>query len=88
MARRRGRPVWPLVAPFVVLFEMLVFYGEPRYHAMADLGLIVLAAFAIDRIVARRSEASPPAAPRRPSAPADRARTQRARRLPSVHVPR
>ena len=35
----------------LVLVEMLVFYGEPRYHSMADLGLVVLAGFAIDRLL-------------------------------------
>ena len=64
MARRRGRPVWPLVAPFVVPVVLLVVsYGEPRYHAMADLGLIVLAGYALDRVISRRSEASPQAPP-------------------------
>jgi hypothetical protein len=28
-------------------------YGEPRYHAMADLGLLVLAAVALERVSRR-----------------------------------
>jgi 4-amino-4-deoxy-L-arabinose transferase-like glycosyltransferase len=49
---RRSRTFhWPLVAPvFIVLLVVTVTYGEPRYHTMADLGLVVLAAVALTRV--------------------------------------
>jgi 4-amino-4-deoxy-L-arabinose transferase-like glycosyltransferase len=86
VARRERTWTWPLVAPFaVVLVAMLVFNGEPRFHAMADLGLVVLAAFAIDRLLTRRRPSV--AKPSRSSTRADRpAPRDRGRRLPSVHV--
>jgi 4-amino-4-deoxy-L-arabinose transferase-like glycosyltransferase len=89
IAYRGGRWFWPLTVPFVVaLVELLAFYGEPRYHTMADLGLIVLAAVAVDRLLPRgesddaRPAGRPARRPRRPSV-GDR---DRSRRLPSVHV--
>jgi 4-amino-4-deoxy-L-arabinose transferase-like glycosyltransferase len=50
---RRSRSFqWPLVAPLViVVLAVTVAYGEPRYHTPADLGLLVLAAVAIDRLL-------------------------------------
>jgi len=46
------------VAPIVItLLVVTVAFGEPRYHALADLGLIVLAAVALDHL-ARRVTAS------------------------------
>jgi len=90
LARRRDCWTWPLVVPFlVVLVEMLVFYGEPRYHSVADLGVVVLAAFTVDRIYAARAPA-----PRGPSSRSSRGGRGRSRssrrpgRLPSVYVPR
>jgi 4-amino-4-deoxy-L-arabinose transferase-like glycosyltransferase len=52
---RRSRTFqWPLVAPVViVVLGVTVAYGEPRYHTPADLGLLVLAAVAIDRLLSR-----------------------------------
>jgi 4-amino-4-deoxy-L-arabinose transferase-like glycosyltransferase len=51
---RSRRFQWPLVAPLViVLLAVTVTYGEPRYHTMADLGLLVLAAVAVDRVLRR-----------------------------------
>ena len=45
-ARRRGTWLLPLLAPFVaVVVVVLVFFGEPRYHALADPAVVVLAAF-------------------------------------------
>ena len=87
-ARKERTWTWPLVAPFaLVLVEMLVFAGEPRYHAMADLGLVVLAAFAIDRLLTRgrRSAAKPST---RPPTRGARPARDRGQRLPSVHVSR
>jgi Dolichyl-phosphate-mannose-protein mannosyltransferase len=52
--RRRGAFQWPLVAPAVIVaLVAAVAYGEPRYHTPADLGLVVLAAVALDRLLRR-----------------------------------
>jgi len=52
--RRSRRFHWPLVAPIVItLLVVTVAFGEPRYHALADLGLIVLAAVALDHLARR-----------------------------------
>jgi hypothetical protein len=50
---RRSRVFqWPLVAPVVIaVMVVVVAYGEPRYHTPADLGFVVLAAVAVDRMV-------------------------------------
>jgi 4-amino-4-deoxy-L-arabinose transferase-like glycosyltransferase len=52
---RRSRTFqWPLVAPLLItLLVVSVAYGEPRYHTPADLGLVVLAAVGLDRLVRR-----------------------------------
>ena len=45
---------WPLVAPLVItLVVVTLAYGEPRYHTPADLGLLVLAAVGLDRLMGR-----------------------------------
>jgi 4-amino-4-deoxy-L-arabinose transferase-like glycosyltransferase len=42
--RRRGRPVWPFIAPVVlVTLVSLVGYGDPRFRQAADVALVVLA---------------------------------------------
>ena len=42
--RRRGRPLWPFVAPVVlVTLVSLVGYGDPRFRQAADVALVVLA---------------------------------------------
>jgi hypothetical protein len=61
-----------LVAPLVVS----VAYGEPRYHTPADLGLVVLAAVGLDRLVFR---------PRSARTASDRSTDQRAGGV-AVHV--
>lgn len=54
VARRRGIWILPLVVPLVVAFGIVVvFYGEPRYHAPADAGVLVLAAFGLVALSAR-----------------------------------
>ncbi|MGH9248336.1 MAG: glycosyltransferase family 39 protein [Acidimicrobiales bacterium] len=57
--RRSRRFQWPLVAPAVIVVAVVIAtFGDPRYHTMADLGLIVLAAVAlaaaVDRMARRR----------------------------------
>jgi hypothetical protein len=53
---RRSRTFqWPLLAPLVIVFLVVtVTFGDPRYHTLADLGIVVLAAVAVDRLVLRR----------------------------------
>jgi 4-amino-4-deoxy-L-arabinose transferase-like glycosyltransferase len=52
---RRSRTFqWPLVAPAVlVVLIVTVSYGELRYHTPADLGIVVLAAVAMNHLLAR-----------------------------------
>jgi 4-amino-4-deoxy-L-arabinose transferase-like glycosyltransferase len=55
--RRSGRFQWPLVAPLIIgLLVTAVAFGDPRYHTLADLGLVVLAAVALDRLLRRCSK--------------------------------
>jgi 4-amino-4-deoxy-L-arabinose transferase-like glycosyltransferase len=54
LLRRSGTFRWPLVAPAVIVaLVVTVSYGEPRYHTPADLGIVVLAAVALDRLLRR-----------------------------------
>ena len=63
IARRSRRFVLPLVAPLIIVVPLVALaYGEPRYHTPADLGVVVLAAVAVDRLVARVFGASEPVA--------------------------
>jgi 4-amino-4-deoxy-L-arabinose transferase-like glycosyltransferase len=42
--RRRGEPLWPFLAPFVlVTLVSLLGYGDPRFRQAADVALVVLA---------------------------------------------
>jgi 4-amino-4-deoxy-L-arabinose transferase-like glycosyltransferase len=53
-ARRSGGFLLPLLAPgLVAMLLVAVTYGEPRYHTPADLGFIVLAAVAVNRLTSR-----------------------------------
>ena len=46
---------WPLLAPLViVVLVVTVTFGDPRYHTLADLGLVVLAAVGLERLVVDR----------------------------------
>jgi 4-amino-4-deoxy-L-arabinose transferase-like glycosyltransferase len=57
--RRSRRFQWPLVAPAVIVVTVVTAtFGDPRYHTMADLGAIVLAAVALQRLVPRSSDRS------------------------------
>jgi 4-amino-4-deoxy-L-arabinose transferase-like glycosyltransferase len=59
--RRRRRFQWPLVAPaVVVVLVVTVTFGDPRYHTMADLGAVVLAAVAACALVRRRPRRTDP----------------------------
>ena len=52
--RRSRRFQWPLVAPVViVVLVATTTFGDPRYHTIADLGIVVLAAVAVERLVRR-----------------------------------
>jgi hypothetical protein len=55
MLLKRSRTFqWPLVAPVVVVVLVVtVGYGEPRYHTPADLGIVVLAAVALNHLIRR-----------------------------------
>lgn len=60
--RRRRIPVFPLASlPVLVVITAAVFFGLVRYRAIAEVSLVVLAAVAVDTIVAtvtRRDSAS------------------------------
>ena len=52
--RRTRAYVLPLVGPIVIVcVSVAISYGEPRYHTPSDLGVVVLAALGLDRVVAR-----------------------------------
>jgi 4-amino-4-deoxy-L-arabinose transferase-like glycosyltransferase len=58
--RRSRRFQWPLVAPAVIALTVVtVTFGDPRYHTMADLGAVVLAAVAICRLMPHRRTVTP-----------------------------
>jgi hypothetical protein len=53
-ARRSRAFLLPLLAPaLLAVLLVVVTYGEPRYHTPADLGVVVLAAVAVNRLTAR-----------------------------------
>lgn len=59
LLRRRGVPLVPLLAPFVLaLAATVVGYGVPRFRHPADVGLVVLAGVALDALIGS-SVASP-----------------------------
>lgn len=52
-AWRSGRFLLPLLAPLAVAgAAVTIAFGEPRYHAIADLGVVVLAAAGLLRLLA------------------------------------
>jgi hypothetical protein len=58
-AWRSGAFMLPFLGPLLIAFvSVAISYGEPRYHTPSDLGVLLFAAVAIDRIAGRRSSAS------------------------------
>jgi hypothetical protein len=54
LLRRSRRFQWSLVAPMViVLMVVAVAFGDPRYHTLADLGLVLPAAVIVGQLVRR-----------------------------------
>ncbi len=46
--RRRGEPLWPFLAPLIlVVLVSLLGYGDPRFRQAADVALVVLAGAAV-----------------------------------------
>ena len=61
LVRRSKRFQWPLVAPAAIaLVVVTITAGDPRYHAPADLGFVVLAAVALDRLTRRHGGGTRP----------------------------
>jgi uncharacterized membrane protein YoaK (UPF0700 family) len=63
--RRRRVPVFPLLVPVVIVFfAVALSLGSNRYRASAEVVLVVMAAVAIDRLIAsRRGRREPSPAP-------------------------
>ena len=65
--RRRGRPVWVLVTPFVlVLIVAAGTFGLIRFREAAELSLVILSAVTLDQLwttVSARRSARPHPAP-------------------------
>jgi 4-amino-4-deoxy-L-arabinose transferase-like glycosyltransferase len=58
--RRAGQPLWPLVAPIVIVtFNAAAFYGLTRFRVPAEVSLVVLAAVAIARLRSAGGQQSP-----------------------------
>jgi hypothetical protein len=56
LLRRRGVPVWPLAAAAALaLIATLAGYGVPRFRQPADIVAVILAAVALDALLARRA---------------------------------
>lgn len=59
LLRRRGTARWPLLVPFAVTTLLaLGSWGTARFRHGAELAIVVLAAVAIDRVLAARAERS------------------------------
>lgn len=62
--RRRRVPVWPLAGTAVIVtVTAAAFYGLVRFRIPAEVAIVVLAAVAVDALVARRSPAVATATP-------------------------
>ncbi len=69
--RRRRRPIYPLVAMFVVVtFAALVTYGNYRFRAEAEVAMVVLASVTLDAIWASITGRPRPGVLHRPDDPA------------------
>lgn len=80
-AWRQRAFILPLLGPVIAMIgAVAVGYGEPRYHTLADLGIIVFAAVAIT------SWSTRPTSPARTAAPLA-GDEKPAKRLPSIYVP-
>lgn len=68
--RRRSAPVWPLLAPFVlVTVTAALFYGLTRFRIPAEVSLVVLAGTGVDALLPRAGAPpgrTPGAAPHAP----------------------
>jgi hypothetical protein len=54
LRRRRTMPVFPLLVPIgIVLFTVAITYANTRFRATAEPMLVVLAAVAVDALIAR-----------------------------------
>jgi 4-amino-4-deoxy-L-arabinose transferase-like glycosyltransferase len=61
LLHRRRVPLLILLAPFItVTLTSLLAYGQIRFRHSAELSLVVLAAVALDRLIAARSGRAPP----------------------------
>jgi 4-amino-4-deoxy-L-arabinose transferase-like glycosyltransferase len=70
VGRRRGVPIYPLLAfPVVVVLSVLLTIGSVRYRAPAEIPLVLLAAIAIDAAVGAWQRRSALARPPRSVAP-------------------
>ncbi len=78
-AWRSGAFILPLLGPVIAMIgAVAIGYGEPRYHTLADLGIIVFAAVALTSwSTSATPRAAHPPKEERPS-----------KRLPSIYVPR
>jgi 4-amino-4-deoxy-L-arabinose transferase-like glycosyltransferase len=73
--RRRRVPLFPLLVPVViVLFAVALSLGSNRYRASAEVVLVVMAAVAIDRVIASRRD-RPADSPARVEAPREASAT-------------
>jgi hypothetical protein len=56
LLRQRGRALWPLLAPALVVTAIsALFYGLLRFRVPAEVSLVVLAAVAVVELLDRRS---------------------------------
>jgi hypothetical protein len=66
--RRRGTTLVPLVAPVVIVtVTAALIYGNPRFRAIAEVSIVVLAAIGIEDLWNRRTRAAPVASDPTPS---------------------
>ena len=60
LLRRRGAGAWIMATPFLaVTLTTLLAYGAGRFRHSAELAIVVLAAIALDRMIARHGPVRP-----------------------------